>query len=137
MQYRPTPVQFSWDPVVFWGRPRTSPGVERKDFHLQSLAPFGIGRQRIDHPCPRPVEQVEYVIETFTVRGETVLDPFMGSGTTGVACAVLGRSFIGIEMEAKYFETACRRIEEAYRQADLFIAPPEPQPTQIEMLEAS
>jgi DNA modification methylase len=50
----------------------------------------------------------------------TVLDPFMGSGTTGVACAQLGRKFIGIEIEPKYFDIACRRIEQAYAQGKLF-----------------
>lgn len=53
----------------------------------------------------------------------TVLDPFMGSGTTGVACVNLGRSFVGIEREAEHFETACRRIEEAYKQPRLFAEP--------------
>lgn len=52
-----------------------------------------------------------------------MLDPFMGSGTTGVACAKLGRKFIGIEIEPKYFDIACRRIEQAQRQADLFVKP--------------
>ena len=56
--------------------------------------------------------------------GETILDPFMGSGTTGVACAKLGRKFIGIELEKKYFDIACQRIEEAYQQPDMFIEPP-------------
>jgi tRNA/tmRNA/rRNA uracil-C5-methylase (TrmA/RlmC/RlmD family) len=60
----------------------------------------------------------------------TITDPFMGSGTTGVACAKTGRSFIGIEREASYFDTACRRIAEAYAQPDMFITaatvPPEP-----------
>ena len=53
-----------------------------------------------------------------------VCDPFMGSGTTGVACAKRGLRFIGIEREPSYFDIACRRVEEAYRQADLFVAPP-------------
>jgi site-specific DNA-methyltransferase (adenine-specific)/modification methylase len=54
---------------------------------------------------------------------QTILDPYMGSGTTGVACARLRRKFIGIELEPKYFETSCRRIEDAYKQTDLFMAP--------------
>ena len=54
----------------------------------------------------------------------TVLDPFMGSGTTGVACAKLGRKFIGIEIEPKYFDIACKRIEKAYAQPDMFIERP-------------
>jgi len=56
--------------------------------------------------------------------GHTILDPFMGSGTTGVACAKLGRKFIGIEIEPTYFDIACKRIEQAYAQHDLFIEPP-------------
>jgi site-specific DNA-methyltransferase (adenine-specific)/modification methylase len=51
---------------------------------------------------------------------QTILDPFMGSGTTGVACAKLGRRFIGIEIEPKYFDIACKRIDDAYRQPRLF-----------------
>jgi DNA modification methylase len=50
----------------------------------------------------------------------SICDPFMGSGTTGVACARLGRRFIGIEIEPKYFDIACRRIEAAQRQPDMF-----------------
>ena len=64
---------------------------------------------------------------SFLPDARTILDPFMGSGTTGVACANLGRSFIGIEREPSYFDIACRRIEEAYRQPRLFEdAPPKP-----------
>lgn len=55
----------------------------------------------------------------FTDDGEVILDPFMGSGTTGVACMNLGRKFIGIEIESKYFEIACERIENAQRQSSL------------------
>ena len=54
----------------------------------------------------------------------TILDPFMGSGTTGVACAKLGRRFIGIEIDPKYFDIACKRIFDAYKQPDLFIERP-------------
>ena len=57
-------------------------------------------------------------------NASTILDPFMGSGTTGVACAKLGRKFIGIEIEPKYFDIACKRIEAAYAQPDMFIEPP-------------
>jgi len=54
----------------------------------------------------------------------TVLDPFMGSGSTGVACAKLGRNFIGIEIHEPYFDIACKRIEKVYKQNDMFRAPP-------------
>jgi site-specific DNA-methyltransferase (adenine-specific) len=120
VQYRPTSVQFSWDPVVFWGNPSTEPNVNAKDFHVQAMAPFGAGRSRIDHPCPRPIEQVRYVVQVFTIYDETILDPFMGSGTTGVACVNLGRKFIGIEIEPKYFDIACERISQAQKQGRLF-----------------
>jgi site-specific DNA-methyltransferase (adenine-specific) len=65
---------------------------------------------------------------------ETILDPFMGSGTTGVACVKLGRRFIGIEIEPRYFEIACKRIEAATKQPDLFIEQPKPQAQQLEMI---
>jgi len=57
----------------------------------------------------------------------TILNPFMGSGSTGVACAKMKRKFIGIEIDPDYFEIACRRIREAYAQPDMFIAPPQKQ----------
>ena len=66
------------------------------------------------------------VLDVFTSEEETVLDPFMGSGTTLVACQKLGRAGIGIEIEPKYFDIACRRVEEAMRQPDLFIETPKP-----------
>ena len=56
----------------------------------------------------------------FAPTAKTILDPFMGSGTTGVACARLSRKFIGIELEPRYFDIACRRIEDAYKQPRLF-----------------
>jgi DNA modification methylase len=68
-----------------------------------------------------------------TKRGGSVIDPFMGSGTTGVACVGLGRSFIGIELDPTYFDLSCRRIEAAYRQSDLFLAPPAAKPVQEAM----
>jgi len=67
---------------------------------------------------------MEYLIKTYTNEKETVLDFTMGSGTTGVACMNTNRKFIGIEREPKYFEIACRRIEEAYLQGDVFIEQP-------------
>ena len=75
------------------------------------------------HPTQKPIAVIEKCIEHLATAG-TILDPFMGSGTTGVACAKLGRKFIGIEIEPKYFDIACRRIQKAYDQPDMFIAPP-------------
>lgn len=75
------------------------------------------------HPTQKPEPLMRWCV---AMTEGTVLDPFMGSGTTGVACAKLGRKFIGIEIEPKYFDIACKRISEASRQADLFIKQPEP-----------
>jgi DNA modification methylase len=66
------------------------------------------------------------------VKG-VVVDPFLGSGTTGVACAKLGRTFIGIELDERYFQIACKRIQKAYDQPDLFVEPPK-KSTQEELL---
>jgi DNA modification methylase len=75
------------------------------------------------HPTQKPVRLMAWCIGQVG-SPQTVLDPFMGSGTTGVACAQLGRKFIGIEIEPRYFDIACRRIEQAYAQGRLF----EPEP---------
>ena len=85
------------------------------------------------HPTEKPVKLMAEIIKDFTNPGQTILDPFMGSGTTGVACAKMGRKFIGIELEEKYFEISCKRIEEAYRQPDMFIETPN-KPTQEKLL---
>lgn len=74
--------------------------------------------RRGDHPTQKPVGIMEWAISH--TDGESVLDPFMGSGTTGVACANLGRKFIGIELHEKYFDIACERIAGAYSQGRLF-----------------
>ena len=74
--------------------------------------------QRGDHPTQKPVAVMEWAI-AFT-KGD-VLDPFMGSGTTGVACMNLSRKFIGIEVDPKYFDIACERIKQAQRQIKMFV----------------
>lgn len=74
-----------------------------------------------EHYTQKPVELIKWCLDILPNDVELVCDPFMGSGTTGVACAKLGREFIGIEIEPKYFDIACRRIEEAYRQPDMLI----------------
>lgn len=75
---------------------------------------------RGDHPTQKPIGVMQWALDLAPKTTSTVADPFMGSGTTGVACANLGKTFIGIEREQKYFDIACRRIEDAYRQQRLF-----------------
>jgi len=65
------------------------------------------------HPTQKPLELMEYLVREFTKESQTILDPFMGSGTTGVAAKNLNREFIGIELDKNYFEIAKRRIEES------------------------
>ena len=79
------------------------------------------------HPTQKPIALMEWCLSF--VRGKTILDPYMGSGTTGVACAKMGRKFIGIELDERYFQIACERIQKAYDQPDLFVEPPK-KPTQ-------
>ena len=81
---------------------------------------FPKGQNDSGHPTGKPIGLFASFVSDFTDSGETVLDPFMGSGTTGVACMNLGRSFIGIERERKYFDIACERIAAAQAQPTLF-----------------
>ena len=73
------------------------------------------------HPTQKPVAVMKWCIEQCKKNPQTILDPFMGSGTTGVAAVQMGRKFIGIEREPKYFEIACKRIEDAQRQQDMLL----------------
>lgn len=77
--------------------------------------------EKEDHPTPKPVWLMSRQIQASVKPSGTVLDAFMGSGTTGVACMNLGRAFIGIERERKYFDIACRRIEDEQRQCRLAV----------------
>ena len=80
------------------------------------------GNEDLFHPTQKPLGVMKWVIE-LCPKADTILDPFMGSGTTGVAAVQMGRKFIGIEREPKYFEIACKRIEDAQRQVDMFVQP--------------
>jgi site-specific DNA-methyltransferase (adenine-specific) len=82
-------------------------------------------------PTQKPLALISAFVTDFTQPWETVADPFTGSGTTGVACALLGRSFVGIEASEKHFDIACRRIEQAYAQRPLFEAAPPKAPEQL------
>jgi site-specific DNA-methyltransferase (adenine-specific) len=82
------------------------------------------------HPTQKPLAVVSPLVQYSAVPGGLVIDPFMGSGTTAVACAKLGRRFIGIEIDPGYFESACRRIEAAYAEPELPIVPRQPKAEQ-------
>jgi len=73
-----------------------------------------------EHPTQKPVELMKWCIAQCKNNPQTIFDPFMGSGTTGVAAVQMKRKFIGIEREQKYFDIACKRIEDAQRQESLF-----------------
>lgn len=97
------------------------------DFNAKHfVAPVGCPKnEKAGHPTQKPVALMEWCLN-FLPDAHTILDPFMGSGTTLVACAKLGRSGIGIELDPDYFDIAVKRVQEAYRQPDLFIEPPKP-----------
>ncbi len=103
----------------------------REASRVFDLSPAGLKKQ---HPTQKPLALMKWCIGRLSSDAQTILDPFMGSGTTGVACASLGRKFIGIEIEEKYFDIACERIEKAYAQPDLFIEPPK-KPEQLGILD--
>lgn len=86
-----------------------------------------------EHPTQKPIRLMEWTLEQIKATG-TVLDPFMGSGTTGVACIRRQCAFVGIERDPDYFDIACRRIEEAVRQPNLFAEAPAPKPVQDSFL---
>lgn len=101
-------------PILFYGK-----GLKHTRQGPSGFESFAISEEN-GHPCPKPIEWMMWAVNKSTNCGESVLDPLMGSGTTGVACANLGRKFIGIEIERKYFDIACERIEAAYAQGRLF-----------------
>jgi DNA modification methylase len=90
-----------------------------------------------EHPTVKPLYVMLKAIKSTSAFEDTILDPFMGSGTTGVAAVKLGRKFIGIEIEPKYFDIACRRISEALKQPDMFIERPKAVEQMPLVLEAS
>lgn len=105
-------------PVLFYGKdPRA--GLTIQPIHKVVTE----ASEKNGHPCPKPASAALWMVNRASLEGETILDPFMGSGSFGVACVVLGRAYIGIEIHEPYFDIACRRIEEAYKQPRLFDEP--------------
>jgi DNA modification methylase len=117
-----------WQPIFYYGKdPLLQDGKGRAANSFVSTE----SAEKNGHPCPKPIGQWQRLLKRVTRPAETVLDPFMGSGTTGVACVKLGRKFIGIEIDEGYFDIACRRIQDAVNRPDMFIETarvPEPKP---------
>ena len=107
-------------------------GVTRLIDHPWDGADMGPERgQPRWHSNQKPIEVMRWCLGF--VEGHVILDPYMGSGTTGVACVREGRRFVGCEIDERHFEIACRRIREAYRQPDMFVAPA-PKAVQADLL---
>ena len=103
----------TFQPVLFYGKdPRA--GLTIQPIHY-------INTERSEdcgHPCPKPLGLMKWAVRRASLDNEIILDPFMGSGTTGVACVKTGRKFIGIELDRGYFDIAVKRIEKAIAERD-------------------
>jgi len=123
VQMRKISMQYSYDPCVVWWKngEQYSEGTLSRDWHIGNTSPSSHkGLNNVEgHPCPRPLDQMKHIVNQWVEKNKTVLDPFMGSGTTGVACVQTGRKFIGIEIEKKYFDIAVDRIKKAQQQMRL------------------
>ena len=124
--YYPLPPTRGW---LSWFKPDAPPSMSHFELAWTSIdrtarqisqSIAATNDERIGHPTQKPLRVMKWCLG-FLPAAQTILDPFMGSGTTGVAAVQMGRKFIGIEREERYFEIACRRIEQAQRQGDLFI----------------
>ena len=109
------------------------PGAVRLMRHLWNGFARKGGEARHGHPTQKPVALMEWCLG-FLPDAKTILDPFMGSGTTLVACQRMGRAGTGIELDPDYFEIACRRVDEAARQPDLLIPETRQAPVQEQLL---
>jgi len=149
------PADLSWldterMPAIIWGGnyfdlpPHRAPLVWDKNNAGRDFADFEMAWTNLDmvarrfifrpmnmdggklHPTQKPIQVMQWCLG-FLPDAKTILDPFMGSGTTGVACAKLGRKFVGVEIDEGYFDIACARIAKAYAQPDMFVErAPEP-----------
>ncbi len=96
-----------WEPILSYGYPKIPPGSDVFNFPLM-VDPMAEG-----HPWPKPLNLMKYLIERWSKPGDTIFDPFMGSGTTGVAAMLTGRKFKGVELNPEYFAIAKARITKA------------------------
>jgi site-specific DNA-methyltransferase (adenine-specific)/modification methylase len=119
--------------AIIWDKVQPMPNFSKADIasctHFQKTeivripwTNFDVAREaETNHPCERPVQLYEWCIN-YLPKINSVLDPYLGSGSCGVATIRLGRKFIGIERDPKYFEAACKRIEQATKQEDMFVS---------------
>ncbi len=137
----------AWKPdnVLAWVKPDCTPRLNgegpARGFEPAITCWFGKGRRKWNaggkrgvytcnvntgrfggHPTEKPLALMQEIIKDFAPSEGTILDPFMGSGTTLVACQRMGRMGTGIELDPEYFDIACKRVDEASRQPDLFVA---------------
>ena len=122
------PASSGW---LVWRKPEAETGFSLADVELCWTSKSFAARTKTaarrdgnEHPTQKTIDVMLWTIGFLDAR--TILDPFMGSGTTGVAAVKLGRRFTGIEIDPGYFDIACRRIEAALKQPDLFVEPPKP-----------
>jgi len=131
-----------WKPGVRMQRGRFSSSAEYVLFGSKGIPDAGqkspqnvlqrapVGGLEKEHIAEKPIPLLQELLGV-TPEGATVLDPFMGSGTAGAACVLTGRRFIGIELDEQHFDTACRRVEEATRQPDMFVEQKPPRAEQL------
>ena len=121
--YKPNAMQFGktgfsvLDIALWYANGKTSAKEKKRDVIVEPIIP---SNNDFGHPTPKPIKVMQHLVECLTNKDMTILDPFMGSGTTGVACAQTGRNFIGIEIDPTYFAIAERRIHDAEQQPLLF-----------------
>lgn len=104
--------------------------------HYESKTRFVVGqveRSGYGHPTVKPQYVMQKAVKSASHQGDTILDCYMGTGSTGVAAIQLGRKFIGIEREERYFDIACKRIEQAVAQGQLFTPEPARKPEQLKL----
>ena len=121
----------SYELVIHLARPQT---VYAAGFRQDVIGIMPVRTLNREHPAEKPGDLIEFISEGLTPDHNTILDPFMGSGTTGVTCLRHGRKFIGIEIEPRYFDIACRRIDAESRKPRL-PGIDEPKPKQVSIFE--
>lgn len=126
VQMRKITMQWSFDPILVWWTPSEnevwSAKTNSRDFFMVNTAGTISNKENMEkeHPCPRQTNLVVHLVDQWCKPGSTIIDPFMGGGTTGVAAVIMGRGFIGIESDPQYFELAVRRISHELKHLNFF-----------------